>query len=46
MDYFNNINKILNEDVDLFSDKYNLQNEEHRHDQSISSLLYKIMGVH
>ncbi len=44
MDYFNNINKILNEDVDLFSDKYNLQNEEHRHDQSISSLLYKIMG--
>ena len=38
------INEILYENPYLFTDKYNLQNEQHRHDQSISSLLYKIMG--
>ena len=29
--------------MNLFSDKYTLQNEQHRHDQSIMSLLYKHM---
>lgn len=44
IDYFEKINEILYENPYLFTDKYNLQNEQHRHDQSISSLLYKIMG--
>lgn len=43
IDYFEKINEILYENPYLFTDKYNI-NEEHRHDQSISSLLYKIMG--
>ncbi len=28
----------------LFSDKYTQPNKNHRHDQSISSMLYKTMG--
>jgi len=35
---------ILDEDANLYSDKYNEENEHHRRDQSIQSLLYKIMG--
>ena len=44
IDYFEKINEILYENPYLFTDKYNLETEQHRHDQSISSLLYKIMG--
>ena len=43
VDFFNKLLEILNDDMNLFSDKYTLQNEQHRHDQSIMSLLYKHM---
>jgi len=43
IDFFNKVLEILNDDMYLFSDKYTLQNEQHRHDQSIMSLLYKFM---
>lgn len=44
MDFFKGILDILDDDPYLFSDKYTTKNEKHRHDQSISSLLYKTMG--
>jgi len=43
LDFFNKVLEILNDDMNLFSDKYTLRNEDHRHDQSIMSLLYKCM---
>ena len=43
INFFNKVLEILNDDMNLFSDKYTLQNEQHRHDQSIMSLLYKHM---
>jgi len=43
IDFFEKILEILNDNPYLFTDKYNVNNEEHRHDQSIMSLLYKIM---
>ena len=43
LDFFNKVLEILNDDMNLFSDKYTLRNEYHRHDQSIMSLLYKFM---
>ena len=44
MDFFKGVLDILEDDPYLFSDKYTQQNENHRHDQSISSMLYKTMG--
>jgi len=45
--FFNKVLEILNDDMNLFTDKYtntyNNTNENHRHDQSIMSLLYKYM---
>ncbi len=35
---------ILDEDLNVYTDNYNQENEHHRRDQSIQSLLYKIMG--
>ena len=43
IDFFNKVLEILNDDMNLFSDKYTIQNEQHRHDQSIMSLLYRYM---
>jgi hypothetical protein len=43
MDFYENVMAILNDDELLFTDKYNVK-EGHRHDQSIQSLLYKVMG--
>jgi len=43
IDFFNKVLEILNDDQHLFSDKYTQYNEQHRHDQSIMSLLYKYM---
>ena len=44
MDFFKEILEILDNDPYLFSDKYTTKDENHRHDQSISSMLYKTMG--
>jgi len=44
IDFFNKVLEVLNDDMNLFTDKYTLTNEEHRHDQSIMSLLYKHMN--
>lgn len=45
MDFFTYCMKIIDDDVELFTDKYNLKTgEQHRHDQSVMSMLYKIMG--
>ena len=44
IDFFEEMLNILDSDPYLFSDKYTKYNENHRHDQSISSMLYKIMG--
>ena len=44
--FFNKVLEILNDNMNLFTDKYtNINtNEKHRHDQSIMSLLYKHMN--
>ena len=41
--FFENVLTVLNDDPDLFTDKYNntTNRPEHRHDQSIMSILYK-----
>lgn len=44
IDFFNKVLEVLNDDMNLFTDKYTTSNEEHRHDQSIMSLLYKHMN--
>jgi hypothetical protein len=44
IDFFNKVLEILNDDYNLFNDSYTQNNENHRHDQSIMSLLYKIMN--
>jgi hypothetical protein len=44
LDFFKQVLEILNDDPFLFTDKFNKNNETHRHDQSIMSLLYKIMN--
>jgi len=44
VDFFNKVLEVLNDDAYLFTDIYNLSNEQHRHDQSIMSLLYKHMN--
>jgi hypothetical protein len=44
MDFFKGVLDILDDDPLLFSDKYTTKDENHRHDQSISSMLYKSMG--
>lgn len=44
MDFFRDILKILRVDKEIFTEKYTLQKEIHRHDQSIMSILYKVMG--
>ena len=44
IDFFDKISTILNDDPYLFTDKYTNKNEMHRYDQSILSLLYKVMG--
>ena len=44
MDFFKGVLDILDDDPYLFSDKYTTKDENHRHDQSISSMLYKTMG--
>ena len=44
IDFFNKVLEILNDDMNLFTDKYTKTNEAHRHDQSIMSLLYKHMN--
>ena len=48
INFFNKVLEILNDDMNLFTDKYtnthNNTNEKHRHDQSIMSLLYKHMN--
>ena len=46
INFFNQCLNILNDDMNLFTDKYTNRNtnEKHRHDQSIMSLLYKHMG--
>jgi len=43
MDFFEKVLEILNDDPYLFTDKYNNPGEQHRHDQSIMSMLCKIM---
>lgn len=43
MSYFEKILEILNDDPYLFTEKYTNKNEMHRHDQSVFSLLCKIM---
>ena len=42
--FFNKVLEILNDNMNLFTDKYTNTNEKHRHDQSIMSLLYKHMN--
>jgi hypothetical protein len=42
--FFQECLDILDEDPQLYSDNYNKENEHHRRDQSIQSLLYKIMN--
>ena len=44
IDFFNKVLEILNDDSYLFGNKYTLQNEQHRNDQSIMSLLYRVMN--
>ena len=44
INFFNKVLEILNDDMNLFTDKYTLHNEKHRHDQSIMSLLYKCIN--
>lgn len=41
IDFFNKVLEVLNDDMNLFTDKYTNNNEQHRHDQSVMSLLYK-----
>ena len=41
--FFKEVLEILDQDNNLFTNKYNKKNELHRHDQSIMSMLYKIM---
>jgi len=45
INFFNKVLEKLNDDMNLFTDKYTniYTNEKHRHDQSIMSLLYKYM---
>ena len=44
IDFFEKVLEILNDDPYLFTDKYTTaKGENHRHDQSIMSLLSKIM---
>ena len=42
--FINNCLDILNDDPKLHTDIYTQNNEKHRHDQSIMSLLYKYMN--
>ena len=42
--FINNCLDILNDDPKLHTDIYTQNNEKHRHDQSIMSLLYKHMN--
>ena len=44
MDFFSKIMEIICDDELLLTDDYNHNHEKHRHDQSLSSLLYKIMN--
>ena len=44
MDFFGEVMNILKDDKYLFCEKYTKNNEFHRHDQSIMSLLYKLMN--
>jgi hypothetical protein len=44
MEFFKKVLEILNEEQYLFTDNFTTNNELHSHDQSIMSLLCKIMG--
>jgi len=44
INFFKQILEILNDDYKLFTDIYTENSEQHRHDQSIMSLLYKHMN--
>jgi hypothetical protein len=44
INFFKQVLEILNDDYKLFTDVYTENNENHRHDQSIMSLLYKHMN--
>jgi len=44
MDFFDIMMYILNDDAKLFTEYYSKNGEQHRHDQSIMSILYKLMG--
>lgn len=44
MDFFKSIMDIIDDDHYLFTEKYSLPGELHRHDQSAYSLLYKAMN--
>ena len=43
LNFFKEVLAILDDDNNLFTDKYNEKNELHRHDQAIMSMLYKVM---
>ena len=43
MDFFEKVLEILNDDPYLFTDKYTSKGEQHRYDQSIMSMLCKII---
>jgi alpha(1,3/1,4) fucosyltransferase len=45
MDFFKEVLTILKDDKYLFCEKYTENNEFHRHDQSIMSLLYKVKNA-
>lgn len=44
MEFYTNVLDILKYDRFLFTDKYTIGSQQHRHDQSIQSLLYKVMN--
>lgn len=43
-EFFSTLLSILEEDELLLSDAYTRPGEQHRHDQSLSSMLYKVLG--
>ena len=44
MDFFKEVLSILEDNKHLFDETYTQKGENHRHDQSIMSLLYKLKG--
>lgn len=44
MDFFNEVLKMIYENPNIISDLYTSPNENHRHDQSVMSILYKHMN--